>query len=636
MSTSPKTDVRESLGRPRGRARDRRHARRPVHRPAPHARGDDAAGVTPSCATRGLRLRRPDLTLATMDHSTPTRTEQVFGGVPIAVDSAAKQVQQLEINCAGVRRRAVQPAGQPPRHRARHRARSSGVTQPGKTIVCGDSHTSHARRVRRPRLRHRHHRGRPRARDAVPAAAQAEDASRSTSTASCAAGVTAKDLILAIIGKIGVVGGTGHVLEYRGAAIRALSMDERMTICNMSIEAGARAGMIAPDDTTFAYLAGRAARAAGRGLGRGAWRAGASCPPTPARRSIAQSSIDAATLVPMVTYGTHPGMVAPDRRRRARRRAMRCSRRRSTYMGLEAGEPLLGNVPVNVVFVGSCTNGRLSDLRNAARVLRGRKLAEGVQMLVVPGSQQRQARRRGRRPRPGVHRRRRRVARERLLDVPRHERRPRAAGPVLRQHQQPQLRRPPGHGRAHAARQPADRRGRRGHRGRVTDPREFVELSTCPPSTPIRSAHRRAARRPTSTPTRSSRRASSRDHVEGRLRQAPVRRLALRRRRAAEAGLRAEPARGRRARAILVAGPQLRLRLVARARAVGAARLRLPAPSISTEFADIFRTNSPEERPAAGRSSTSRRTPGCWRNPGAEVSHRRRDDDARRCPTAPR
>src|SRR5215510_13278989 len=201
---------------------------------------------------RGLKLRRPDLTLATMDHSTPTRTEQVFGGVPISIDSAAKQVQQLEINARefGVelfnlqdeRRGIVHVIGP-----------ELGLTQPGKTIVCGDSHTSThgafgalAFGIGTTEVGHVL---------ATQCLLQRRPKTFAINVQNrLPAGVTAKDLILAIIGKIGVSGGTGHVLEFRGDCIAGLSMDERMTICNMSIEAGARAGMIAPDATTYAYL----------------------------------------------------------------------------------------------------------------------------------------------------------------------------------------------------------------------------------------------------------------------------------------------------------------------------------------------------------------------------------------------
>jgi 3-isopropylmalate/(R)-2-methylmalate dehydratase large subunit len=332
--------------------------------------------------TRGLRLRRPDLTLATMDHSTPTRTEQVFGGVPIAVDSAARQVEQLEINAKefGVelfnlrdsRRGIVHIIGP-----------ELGITQPGKTIVCGDSHTSThgafgalAFGIGTTEVGH-----------VLATQCLLQRKARTFAinvTGRLSQGVTAKDLILAIIGKIGVSGGTGHVLEYRGPAIEAMSMDERMTICNMSIEAGARAGMIAPDAITFEYLKSTPRAPVGE-----AWEkahARWSQLPTDAGASFDRSvEINASELVPMVTYGTHPGMVAPITGS-VPAQGDAVFEKALKYMGLKAGEPI-GNVPVNSVFVGSCTNGRLSDLRNAARVLRGHKLAQGVKMLVVPGSQ---------------------------------------------------------------------------------------------------------------------------------------------------------------------------------------------------------------------------------------------------------
>ena len=197
-------------------------------------------------------------------------------------------------------------------------------------------------------------------------------------------GVSAKDVILAIIARIGVGGGTGHVIEYTGSAIRALSMEERMTVCNMSIEAGARAGMVAPDDTTFEYLAGRPRAPKGaaweRALGR--WKALPSDAGAAYDRSV---SLDASALSPMITWGTDPGSgvpvteAVPAPRGPAAEKALR-------YMGLRPGQRLLGH-PVDVVFIGSCTNSRLEDLRSAASVLRGRKVAKGVRALVVPGSQ---------------------------------------------------------------------------------------------------------------------------------------------------------------------------------------------------------------------------------------------------------
>jgi len=331
---------------------------------------------------RGIKLRRADLTIATMDHSTPTRTEQVFGGVPIAVDSAARQVKQLEENARefGVelfnlqdeRRGIVHIIGP-----------ELGLTQPGKTIVCGDSHTSThgafgalAFGIGTTEVSHVL---------ATQCLLQRKPKTLAINVANkLAGGVTAKDLILAIIGKIGVSGGTGYVLEYRGDAISVLSMDERMTICNMSIEAGARAGMIAPDATTFAYLANapRAPKGAAWDAALARWKQLPTDEGAVFDRSV---DIDAASLVPMVTYGTHPGMVAPITGS-VPSQGDAVFQKALDYMGLKAGEPIQ-NVPVNNVFLGSCTNGRLSDLRNAARVLRGQKLAQGVKMLVVPGSQ---------------------------------------------------------------------------------------------------------------------------------------------------------------------------------------------------------------------------------------------------------
>jgi 3-isopropylmalate/(R)-2-methylmalate dehydratase large subunit len=331
---------------------------------------------------RGLKVRRPDLTLATMDHSTPTRTEQVFGGVPIALDSAAKQVRQLEENA---REFGVELLGlQDDRRGIVHVIGPElGLTQPGKTIVCGDSHTSThgafgalAFGIGTTEVGHVL---------ATQCLLQRRPKTFAINVANhLPTGVTAKDLILAIIGNIGVSGGTGYVLEYRGPSIAAMSMDERMTICNMSIEAGARAGMVAPDATTFAYLANtpRAPKGADWEAALERWQ---KLPTDAGARFDRSVDIDAATLVPMVTYGTHPGMVAPvDGSVPTQGDAV--FHKALAYMGLKAGEPIK-DVPVNNVFVGSCTNGRLSDLRNAARVLRGHKLAQGVKMLVVPGSQ---------------------------------------------------------------------------------------------------------------------------------------------------------------------------------------------------------------------------------------------------------
>ncbi len=333
---------------------------------------------------RGLRVRRPDRTLATMDHSTPTLTAQVFGGMPIALEAAARQVRELEVNCAEF---GIELLG------LTHRQRGIvhiigpelGLTQPGRTIVCGDSHTSthgafgalafgigttevgHVLATqcllqRRPRTLSVNVRG----------------ALRN--------GVTAKDLTLAIISRLGVSGGTGHVIEYRGEAIRALDMDERMTVCNMSIEAGARAGMVAPDETTFAYLAGRprAPREAAWERALEEWRR---LPTDAGARFDREVDLDAGGVEPMITYGTNPGMVIPIGGAIPERPGDAAFRRALAYMGLTPGAAIRDQ-PVNVVFIGSCTNARLSDLRSAARVLRGRRIAPGLRMLVVPGSQQ--------------------------------------------------------------------------------------------------------------------------------------------------------------------------------------------------------------------------------------------------------
>ena len=338
---------------------------------------------------RGLKVRRTDLTLATMDHSTPTRTEQVFGGAPITIESAAQQIRQLEKNCAefGVELLGLQ---NPTRGIVHVIGPELGATQPGKTIVCGDSHTSThgafgALAFGIGTSQVAHVLATQCILQSMPRTMQVRVDGR------LGTGVSAKDIILAIIASVGVGGGTGHVIEYSGSAIAALSMEERMTICNMSIEAGARAGMIAPDDTTFEYLAGRPFAPRGDQWDRAvtAWRGLATDDGAPFAKSL---MLDATRLEPMITYGTNPGMGVPITERvptpdhvgtegehDAVARALR-------YMGLKPGQPLIGT-PVDVVFIGSCTNSRLSDLRAAAALLRGRRVADGVRMLVVPGSQ---------------------------------------------------------------------------------------------------------------------------------------------------------------------------------------------------------------------------------------------------------
>ena len=333
---------------------------------------------------RGLRLRRTDLTLATMDHSTPTRTEQVFGGAPITIESAAKQIHQLERNCAdfGVELLGLQHGQRGIVHVI---GPELGVTQPGKTVVCGDSHTSThgafgalAFGIGSTEVSHVF---------ATQCLLQQKPHTLAINVkGTLRRGVTAKDLILAIIGKLGVGGGTGHVIEYRGEAIRAMDMDERMTVCNMSIEAGARAGMIAPDETTYAYLKDteRAPQGAAWDRAVARWK---QLPSDPGARFDRELDIDAATLEPMITYGTNPGMVIPISGSVPVRAGDAAFAKSLAYMGFDAGASLRDK-PVNVVFIGSCTNSRLSDLRSAASVLRGHKIAAGVQMLVVPGSQQ--------------------------------------------------------------------------------------------------------------------------------------------------------------------------------------------------------------------------------------------------------
>ncbi len=334
---------------------------------------------------RGLRVRRPDRTFATMDHSTPTDPM----ALKVLDGQAAVQLRQLEENCRefGV---TLFPLGSEHQGIVHVIGPELGLTQPGMTIVCGDSHTSthgafgalafgigtsEVEHVLATQclLQHRPKTFEVRFEGQLPP------------------GVTAKDMILALIAEIGVDGGTGHVFEYTGQAVRSLGMEGRMTICNMSIEAGARAGMIAPDDTTFEYLAGREFAPKGeaweRALAR--WRR---LPSDEGARYDRSVTIDVSRLEPMVTYGTNPGMAVPISRPVPRPEELPDPARRAAlekalrYMGLEPGKPLLGH-PVDVVFLGSCTNARLSDLRLAASLLKGRKVAPGVRMLVVPGSQ---------------------------------------------------------------------------------------------------------------------------------------------------------------------------------------------------------------------------------------------------------
>jgi 3-isopropylmalate/(R)-2-methylmalate dehydratase large subunit len=338
----------------------------------------------------GLTVRRPQQTIATMDHSTPTTPRGPDGLIPVTDIQAGAQISQLERNCAdfGVTLFKLGSINQGIVHVV---GPEQGLTQPGMTIVCGDSHTSThgafgalAFGIGTSEVAHVL---------ATQCLLQHKPQTMAVRVnGRLRPGVTAKDIILALIAKIGVGGGTGYVLEYTGEAIRALSMEERMTICNMSIEGGARAGMIAPDETTFAYVAGRphAPKGAAWEQALAHWR---TLPSDEGARYDAEVTLDAGALTPMITYGTNPGMgmaidspvPSPDAlsdpsQRTALDKALR-------YMGLQPGEALLGK-PVDVVFLGSCTNSRISDLREAARLINGRKVAPNVRMLVVPGSQQ--------------------------------------------------------------------------------------------------------------------------------------------------------------------------------------------------------------------------------------------------------
>ncbi len=333
---------------------------------------------------RGLRVRRPDLTLATLDHSTPTVPVRTLKDLEITAEpSAAAQIRAMIENCEefGIRLLGFESDQRGIVHII---GPELGITQPGKTIVCGDSHTSthgafgalafgigttevgHVLATqcllqRRPKTLAINVQGR------------------------LGPGVTAKDIILAVIGKIGVGGGTGHVIEYRGSAISALSMDERMTICNMSIEAGARAGMIAPDDTTFQFLCGRlmAPQGAAWDAAVKRWR---SLPSDPGAQFDGEVSLDVSNLAPMITFGTNPGMVIPIDAAVPADTGDASFRKSLDYMRLQPGMPMLGR-PVDVVFIGSCTNSRLSDLRLAASIFRGRTVPASVRAMIVPGSQ---------------------------------------------------------------------------------------------------------------------------------------------------------------------------------------------------------------------------------------------------------
>ncbi len=334
---------------------------------------------------RGIKVRRPAKTVATMDHSIPTFDP----ALPILDELAAKQIKQMETN-AGEFGLRLYGLNSPHRGIVHVIGPELGLTQPGMTIVCGDSHTSTHGAFGALAF------GIGTSEVEMVLATQCLLQSKPQTyevrvEGQLHKGVSAKDIILALIAKIGVGGGTGHVLEYRGPAIRALTLEQRMTICNMSIEGGARAGLIAPDATTFEYLAGRESAPQGE-----AWeKAVARWKQLPTDEGAAfdkSITLDAGALVPMITYGTNPGMGmpitahVPDPDRISDPSQKLALAKALTYMDLQPGQLLLGH-PVDVVFIGSCTNSRISDLRLAAGLIKGRKVAPNVRMLVVPGSQ---------------------------------------------------------------------------------------------------------------------------------------------------------------------------------------------------------------------------------------------------------
>lgn len=331
--------------------------------------------------SRGLKVRCPERVLATLDHSTPTSPADADGTRVYVTAEAKHQVDQLESNCAEF---GIELNGWDSEYRGIVHVMGPeiGATQPGMTIVCGDSHTAThgafgalAFGIGTTEVGHVL---------ATQSLLQRKPKSMAIYVeGKLRPGVSAKDLILHIIGRIGVGGGTGHVIEYRGPAIEALSMEERMTVCNMSIEAGARAGLIAPDQVTFDWLQGRPRTPRGADWDRAvaAWRDLASDTGASYDNEV---HIDASAVGSTISYGTHPGMVTPIAAAiPAARDAQEA--KALAYMQFDGGEALTGQ-KVDVVFVGSCTNSRLSDLREAAAVMRGRKVADGVRALVVPGS----------------------------------------------------------------------------------------------------------------------------------------------------------------------------------------------------------------------------------------------------------
>jgi len=334
----------------------------------------------------GRRVRRPDLTIATADHNVPTTTARG----PVADPISRRQLEALDANCAefGV---TCYPMGDDHQGIVHVIGPEQGLSQPGMTIVCGDSHTSThgalgalAFGIGTSEVEH------VLATQTLPQRRPRTMAV--TVEGDLPPGVSAKDMVLAIIGRLGTTGGAGHVIEYRGSAISSLSMEGRLTVCNMSIEAGARAGMIAPDETTFAYLEGRPHAAKGRDFERAVedWRTLVS---DEGAHFDAEVVLDGTAIAPQVSWGTNPAQVVPidgevpspdDLATPADREA---AVRALAYMGLTARTPMR-SIAVDTVFIGSCTNSRIEDLRTAAGVLEGRRVHPGLRALVVPGSRQ--------------------------------------------------------------------------------------------------------------------------------------------------------------------------------------------------------------------------------------------------------
>jgi len=333
----------------------------------------------------GMQVRRPDLVLATMDHSTPTVpiTDLDASLDAVSDPEPAQQIRQMVKNCDEF---GIELHGFGDAHRGIVHVIGPeiGATQPGKTIVCGDSHSStHGAfgamgfGIGTTEVGHVL---------ATQCLLQRKPKSMAINiSGELQPGVSAKDIILALIGKIGVDGGTGHVIEYRGETIRRLNMEERMTICNMSIEAGARAGMIAPDATTIAFLKGRekAPQGADWDAAVERWLSLASDPDASFDKEI---DFDVSELEPQVTFGTNPGMVIPISKPIPNNAGNATFTKAIDYMQVRADKPMLGT-PVDIVFVGSCTNSRMTDLRSVAKILDGQQVANSVRMLIVPGSQ---------------------------------------------------------------------------------------------------------------------------------------------------------------------------------------------------------------------------------------------------------